>query len=569
MKDGILKRLFLVFSFVLPFFYFHAVQAKALDSLKPSVSCASLQNVDLEGIGGKGSHINSAKQVKVNGAEWCQIDGVLAPEIGFQMLLPSSEWNQRYMQIGCGGLCGRISLQPGAAAGCSALDSNGFALATTDMGHKTQETDFGKDRQKRSDFAWRAQHLTAITAKKLISVYYKSPPAWSYFNGCSDGGREALMEAQRFPNDFNGIIAGAEAMNFQVQNALYHSWQVVSNKDSTGHYLITGKDLTLIHKTVLSQCDALDGQEDGLIADPEACHPDLNVMLCKTDHSSQDCLSTQQISALRKLYEGPKDPITGEKLTVGGPQYGSELAWNGVFIPKTADSSVMSESIALPALRYMSFIDNPSPEFALKDLKFDLETFRKLKKLHPLYDATNPNLSAFYQAGGKLIIWHGWADPHISPINSIAYHDAIGKFMGDAKRQEFERLYLLPGVWHCSGGEGPSLVDFVTPIMQWVEDGHAPDKITTWQATSGDKNSFGQPTTDHTSNTGGIAALNIQKIPSNAASRPVYPYPFYAVWSGHGDVSKASSYIKKPLSFRDNTYRWAGKDFYSGYKFIN
>lgn len=554
--------------------------AANLAMMKPAVSCDSLKSTDLTEIGGKGSQVNSTSVIKLNNAQWCKVEGTLAPEISFRLLLPADSWNQRYMQVGCGGLCGSITLQPGAAAGCAPLNSNGFAVAATNMGHREEEADWGNDSQKRSDFAWRGQHLTALAAKKLIAAFYQKPAAFAYFNGCSDGGREALMEAQRFPHDFNGIIAGAAAMNFQVQNAMYHAWQVVSNRDKDGNALLTSKDLPLIHQAVLNQCDVLDGQKDGLIAAPEACHPNLDVLRCKAGQQDGKCLSNVQLTALKKLYDGPRDAKTGRKLIVGGPQYGSELAWQGVFIPEEKSQPVMSSMISLSSLRYVNFVTNPAPSFTLNELKFDQKTFDELSKLHSLYDATNPDLRAFAKAGGKLIIWHGWADPHISPLNSIAYHNALGKEMGTSQRQAFERLYLLPGVYHCSNGEGPSLVDFLTPVMNWVEKGQAPDAVTTWQASPQQKNSFGQPVgadgklpLKASPMQGGKPPvmerpdMKLETIPSNAASRPVYPYPQYAVWNGKDNVMQAASYVPKTLPVINKHYDWAGSHFYQPYQF--
>lgn len=169
--------------------------ALAREVVRPVMSCAKLADVSLTDIGGEGSRITTAKEITVNGAPACEVDGNLHPEIGFQVILPVSSWQQRYMQIGCGGLCGNIQLQIGAAAGCTPLNTHGFVLAATDMGHSMKEGDFGKDPQKRVDFAYRSQHLTAEVSKKLITAFYGRAPAYSYFNGCSDGGREALMEA--------------------------------------------------------------------------------------------------------------------------------------------------------------------------------------------------------------------------------------------------------------------------------------------------------------------------------------------------------------------------------------
>ena len=581
----------LLFIFSTLFWCMHDAHAADSNTLKNIIipaqsSCESLNGLNLSQIGGQGSRITSTKEVTTNNADYCVAEGHLAPEVSFKVMVPKTTWTGRYMQIGCGGLCGNINMMVGAAAGCNTYNGNGFVVAATDMGHPASEYNFGNDEQKRKDFAFRAQHLLAVSAKYITEQYYKQKPQWSYFNGCSDGGREALMEAQRYPNDFNGIIAGAAAMNFQTQNSLYHAWQAVSNTDKNGKAIITTKDLPLIHTAVVAKCDALDGQKDSIISDPQACHFDPSVLLCKAGQKDGQCLTAKQVTTLKKLYEGPKDPTTGEKLIVAGPQYGSELAWAGVFIPQTADQQAMSHMVSLQALKYLNFVKNPDANFDLKDMKFDAATFKKLSELHPLYDATNPDLSAFKAAGGKLIIWHGWADPHISPLNSIAYHNAVGQALGVDRRDQFERLYLLPGVYHCSGGEGNSLVDFLTPMMQWVEQGIAPQAITTYKANPDEHNSFGQPIGVGSDKKrgdlpalkagekpqmrmmGGGDKLSASTVPEGAASRPVYPYPYYAAYKGTGDVNQASSYEPKRLLVVKDQYEWMGKDFYKPYTFI-
>jgi len=191
----------------------------ALEVVRPSRTCSSLLTLDLASIGGSGSRVTSASvQDTDQGVTVCNVEGTLAPSIGFRVQLPLDGWTQRYLQVGCGGLCGRISLRPDAVAGCVPFESGRFVVASTDMGHQGNGGTFGANPQQRADFAHRGVHLTARAAKALIKTFYDRAPAYSYFSGCSDGGREALIEAQRYPDDFDGIVAGAPAMNFQVQN---------------------------------------------------------------------------------------------------------------------------------------------------------------------------------------------------------------------------------------------------------------------------------------------------------------------------------------------------------------
>lgn len=531
-------------------------------------SCADLAKVALADIGGPGSRVTSATEGTSNGAPACTVEATLAPSIGLRLVLPRQTWTQRFMQVGCGGLCGRIPTEVGAADGCVPLNAGGFAIASTDMGHQGNSAEFGRDPQQRADFAWRGVHLTALASKKLIKAFYGRAPSYSYFNGCSDGGREALVEAQRFPDDFDGILAGAAAMNFQVQNGIYHAWQARANTGADGKAILVAARLPVLHQAVLKQCDKLDGQADGLIADPRACRVDLAALQCKagaTDTSA--CLTAPEAEAARRLYEGPRDPQTGERLTAGGPMPGSELGWAGVFVPRSANDPIFSEMIALGALRNMIFEDNPPADFKLADLRFDKATFQRLRARHPLFDATNPDLSAFAARGGKLIVWHGWSDPHISPMNAIAYHEALHKRMG-AQAASFERLYLLPGVYHCGGGEGPSSVDFLTPMMEWVERGIAPRAVTARTPAPGQGHaSFGQPPALAGAKPAGPPpGAPAEAQASRPRARPLFPYPAVARYAGKGSEDDAASYVEDKALTAGGASDWLGADFYQPYE---
>ncbi|EIC83750.1 hypothetical protein SPM24T3_15116 [Serratia sp. M24T3] len=540
------------------------IAAPAMTIVKPVIDCADLANVDLSAIGGAGSKIMSVREV-VKGDIFCEVKGLLKPTINFTVLLPINSWSQRYLQVGCGGLCGRVLLQLDGAAGCRPLETSGFVIAATDMGHVTGEANFGNNPQKRRDFAYRSVHLTSVATKQLITTYYGRAAAYSYFSGCSDGGREALVEAQRYPHDFNGIIAGAPVNNFQVHKALDHGWEAVSNTDASGNAIITAQLLPLIHQAVLQQCDAQDGQKDGLIADPQSCHFDPSVLSCadlSADNiAGEDCLSELQISVLRKIYGGPRDSVTGQRLTAGGPLPGSELGWAGLFVPRKTGDLNYSQGVALSTLKYLNYEKNPPASFTLKDLKFNQQTLAELIKLHPLYDSSNSSLQAFYAAGGKLILWHGWADPSITPLNTLAYHLAIGQTMGTVERDKFERLYMLPGVYHCSTGPGPSQIDFLTPMLEWVEQGKAPDALVSYQTVPGQKSKIVTKALQ--------GDMRLEYVAEGAPSRPVFPYPDYAVYSGRGDEGQAASYLRKRLATVPTRYPWLGDKMFTPYQVMN
>jgi Tannase and feruloyl esterase len=536
----------------------------SLPIVRPVQACSDLASVDLGAIAGSGSRVTSAIEISAHGIPTCAVEGVLHPTIGFKVILPTQSWTQRYLQVGCGEFCGLISLNAGAVKGCLPWQVGGFVVASTDMGHQGTGAEFGTDPQKRVDFAYRGVHLTAVAVKKLIRSFYGRSQAYAYFSGCSDGGREALIEAQRYPNDFNGIIAGAPALNFQVQKGLFHSWQAWSNRTADGKAILLASRLTVLHQAAVEACDGLDGLRDGLIQNPLACHFNPRTLLCSGKSSDMaKCLTAAEVEVVRKLYDGPRDPVTGERLTIAGPLFGSELAWEDVSVPRSLDQPTISQIVALSALRYLLFEDKSNPDFSLGSMIFNHATFDRLRSLHPLYDATNPDLSAFAQSGGKLILWHGWADARVSPLNTIAYHDAVQRLMGKERTEMFERMYLFPGMSHCGGGEGPNEIDLLTPMLKWVEKGQPPGAILAFQpglaAASNSVTPTGQLSPRPVDPTGnkGPASITVQ-------SRLVYPYPYIAAYDGHGDPGQEASYTRgNTLSFQPPT--WAGADFFRPY----
>ena len=542
-------------------------QAKStLPVVKPIVACANLANEDITAIGGEGSKITKAVETTSDGIPVCSVEGILAPTIGFEALLPLQTWTQRYLQVGCGGLCGTISLSSGASAGCSLLTNGEFVMAATDMGHSGNDIDWASDPQKQADFAYRAQHVTAQAVKALISMFYGQPQAFSYFNGCSDGGREALMEAERFPDDFDGVIAGAPAMLFTVQNTLYHGWQAVSNTDTEGKVILTSKRLPLLHSAVVAACDETDGLKDGLIAQPALCAFDVASITCEqgaTDTAS--CLTTDEAAVVRKFYDGPHDPNTGAALTAGQPLFGSELEWQGVYVADSEDDGLMSTGAALPVWGNLAFEDT-NPDIKLSDLRFTEERLEALRAKHPLFDATNADLNGFEKAGGKLIMWHGLADPHISPANTLSLHEAMIATMGADAVHDFERLYLLPGVGHCSGGQGPSNIDLLSAMVDWVESGVAPEAVMT--SSTSETSSFGQPDFDDGStkfHRPEKLDLGVAKLPD--MTRPVYPYPFTARYTGEGNYTEASNWEKGNKAVVVKRRKWPGSDLFGPYHF--
>lgn len=551
-----LKALGIALLLILPGAAF--AQTANLPAVPAVSSCADLAKTDLVGIGGAGSTVTKAEETTSDGIAVCSVEGTLAPQIHFQALLPKTTWTQRYLQVGCGGLCGSITLRTGASSGCAILTDGGFVMAATDTGHSGMGADWGLDDGLRADFAHRAQHVTALAVKALIQSFYGQAPTYSYFNGCSDGGREALMEALRYPTDFNGIVAGAPAMLFQVQNTLHHGWLARSNTGADGKLILLSSKLPALHSAVLAACDAQDDLADGLISQPALCKFDPATIACPDGKDDASCLTAAEVDVVRKVYDGPRD-ANGVALTPGQELPGSELNWQGVFVPDSADQQPMSAMIATPVLQNIAF-DPPRTGMSLADLEFSTATLDALRARHPTIDATSSDLSAFQQAGGKLILWHGLGDPHIAPANTLSLHKAMIATMGADVVQGFERLYFIPGMGHCGGGQGPSELDLLTPIMAWVESGTAPDAILT--STTAPESSFGQP--EGVQPKGGMMQpkdLGVAPLP--AMTRPVYPWPATAAYAGSGDPTDAANWTKgadaETVALRD----WAGSDFFA------
>ncbi|WP_244818156.1 tannase/feruloyl esterase family alpha/beta hydrolase [Caballeronia sp. Lep1P3] len=529
-----------------------------LSVVKPVVDCSKLASLDITDIGGAGSSISSATvtAATVNGAtvNFCTVKGTLAPSNTFEVALPVDSWTQRFAELGCGGLCGNLS-DPTKQTSfsfsytCPLVQQGGFVTAATDMGHSGNGSAWTSDPQKQADFAYRGQHITTLAAKKLIQTYYGQAQKYAYFVGCSDGGREALMAAQRYPADYNGIVAGAPAAHFQIQNSLYHGWSVISNSTtgtSAGKAVLYADKAQVLHKAVVAACGNQSGAADGFIVDPRACHFDPATIQCPASASdTSNCLTAAEVATATKIYTGPTDATTGERILGGSPQYGSEINWPGVELPTSnstdapvAVTSLFSYTIVTGAYNLI-FTGSPTmpniDTFGYRDASFYPNY---LQANHPLNDATDPDLSAFKKAGGKLILWHGWADQHISPLYTIAYYQAVQNTMGEASASEFSRLYLVPGVGHCGGGEGFPNIDLVTQITGWVEHGSAPNAVMTYQTDSNAK---------------------------VTATRPVYPYPAIAKFTGSGDWHDGASFTQGAPIYTAAAPAWAGASFYSPY----
>ncbi len=522
-------------------------------------SCASLANLNESTMDTGKVTIAAATVTTTTAKQFCEVRGTIAAApssaINFQVHLPLTKWTQRYVQVGCGGLCGNVNVAIDNASGCAPALNGEFVVAANDMGAKVPEGgpmgSFATDPEKRIDFAYRGNHVTALVAKSLIRAFYGRQQRYAYFTGCSDGGREGLMEAQRYPDDFDGVSAGAPAMNFQVQNSFYHAWMASANLDAAGKPILLAAKLPVLHAAVLAHCDAIDGLRDGLLSDPRACRVDTDWVACKPGATATDaCLTAREAAIVRRIYDGPRAP-DGRSFLVGGPQPGSELQWD--FIPASATDRSMSAMLGAAMRRYMIFPQSPAPNALVDDFSFDARTFAEVTKLHGLNDATNPDLRPFARHGGRMILWHGWSDTSISPMTSIAYYKAVQQLMGARSADAMLRLFMLPGTGHCGGGDGFAQVDTLTPLMAWVEAGHAPAQLTADKVADLAKGPRGGlPGADQSGKQ--------LPLPSPAATvlarRTIYPFPAIPRPGRSGNVAGKSVVIEQPV------IDWYGADLF-------
>lgn len=517
----------------------------------PVMTCAELAQADFSTIPGASTTIFSAIPVTASANPLgdyagCEVNGLIAPQEQFQLMLPTQTYTGGYLQLGCGGYCGSDVLgTPAASYGCAPVTGGQFAEATDNEGHTSGAVfsgAFGADPTLRAAFGYQSEHLMATAAKAIIAAFYDHRPAESYFDGCSQGGHEGLLEAQRYPTDFNGIIAGAPASILTPLNIFYQAWNALANTGPHGAPILTMADLGPLHAAVIKACDALDGTRDGLIADPFACKWDPGAVQCRAGQVSTAasfCLTPAQVATVRKLYEGPRTP-SGQLLYPGWQLRGSEDNWAGWIVPVSGpESNSIDWGIATQTIKYLMF-KQATPSLTIHSIQFTTAFFSKMMgPTAGIWDATDPDLRAFRDHGGKLILWQGLADPAISPVGTIAYYTAVERYMGGAAQtRKFARLFMLPGVSHCGGGDGPDSFDGLSALVRWVETGKAPTSMLTSKVVNG----------------------------TVTQTRPVYEYPLIAVDTTGGPVTQASSYTPQnpPVRF-DGNVQWAGS-FSSGYE---
>ena len=434
----------------------------------------------------------------------CRVNGVIGSEIHFTLLLPD-EWNRRFMMGGGGGFVGQIQNQAGASV------NSGYATVGTDTGHQGGITDAGwalNNLEREVNFGYLAVHRTAETAKAIVRSYYGANETRSYFSGCSNGGRQAMMEAQRFPDDFDGIVAGAPAYDFTGIGAQFIKdvQAVFPDPRNLSARLFALDTLKSVEAQIVAKCDALDGVKDGLIEDPRAC---------KIDVGSLTGLTEAQRTALKTIYgetknkDGvitPAQPVGGEGEAING--WAQWIVGGAAPLPgQTAPSARFAFGTEM--FKYFVF-DDPSWDYS----RYEFSNYKRdTARAATFLNATNANLDAFKARGGKLILWHGWSDPALTALGSIKYYDQVQA--RDPKAGEYFRMFLMPGVLHCAGGPGPDTADWTAAIADWVENAKAPERVVARKAAAG----------------------------AVARTRPLCAYPQHAVYKGSGSIDEAESFV--------------------------
>jgi feruloyl esterase len=528
----------------------------SLSVVKPVTSCEQLASADFSKADVTGVSIQSATVLQSPKGPFCKVTGNIEPAVSFQVYLPIERWTQRFAQSAQNTL-------PVARSGTNQPALNGeLVLAITDKGGPgiSRETPWTYDnQQKRIDWAYRANHVTSLVAKALIKAFYGQAQRYSYFIGCSMGGRETLAEAQRFPEDFDGIVAGAPVVIDSVHNAFFPGWEWQANRRADGSIILASNRLSILHDAVMKQCAQPSGVLDGVLQHATACKFDPVWVQCVAGTSDiSRCLTRDEARVAQKLYDGPTDSA-GRHLDGGGFPLGSELRWQ---LSTEASPANEATNPGRALMRMLSPSDPAeTPATMDQNFAFNQEWFDKVAMMAPLWNTANTNLRPFQKHGGKLILWVGGSDLTVQPTTTIAYYENLQKALGAQQTDRFARFFLLPGVGHCGGGEGAAQLDVLTPLMAWTELNHAPQALVVGKTASG----------------GGDVPTNPYAQPAAPTlfTRPVFPYPAVAQYSGKGDSTDAANYrsmkpaLKVPQQFPPEIMQFFGPDNQKFYRVEN
>jgi len=434
---------------------------------------------------------------------FCRVAATLTPgadsQIQMEIWLPSENWNGKFLAVGNGGWAGTISFDA-MAAGLR----RGYAAASNDTGHSDAGAQFALSQDKLVDFAYRAMHEMTVQSKTIVGAFYSRPPRLSYYQGCSTGGRQGMMEAQRYPDDFDAIVAGAPVYNMVHMNVSQTALQVemLRNPDR----IVPQSKVTLLANAAVAACDANDGVKDSIINNPRACKFDPGALACKAG-DAPDCLTPAQVETAKQFYL-PVKTKSGQVVYPGRSP--------GVESGYAARIPVVGKPVGPLWGDMPKFVGHRDPNWDAMSFDLDKDLALTLKNAS-FIEASDPDLTKFKARGGKLLLWHGWADPGPSPENTITYYSQASKASGGGTTDDWMRLFLLPGVAHCGGGVGPDQADFLGAMERWREQGVAPAQIT--------------------------ASRNTGRSGLTPMTRPLCPFPQVARYKGSGSADEAVNFV--------------------------
>lgn len=494
-------------------------------------ACGSLARLNTQPPGEYPFLISQAAVVSPQGdlPAYCRVEGWVYPQVGFELRLPMDEaWNGKYLMQGCGGSCGRIKIE----AADDAL-ARGYAVTSTDMGHKGMPYSSiwaYNNRQAEIDFGYRGTQVATDVTQRITRIFYKTDPDFRYFRGCSTGGRQALVAAQRYPDYFDGITSGAPVASQTGVSVLHLGWSVRANFDADGEPILDGAKLKYVTQKALAACDHLDGAEDGVISNPLTCPFTAEQAACGPAEDTSKCLVPAEVKVLEDLYSGARTS-KGKALTVRTYPPGVEAELAGTIVGMGGNPPfALQQPMLDDNYRYQIFDkDRPQTE-TLFDFDYDRDP-KKLKTMERIYTWDKPDLTALKKADAKLFMYHGWNDVEIPAYLSVDYYEKAVKTLGGMDNaQDTARLFLVPGMAHCRRGDGVNSFDTLTVMERWVETGVAPDKIIA----------------SHLKKPEAYGGLPVPRHPLPAEdvsfTRPLYPHPSSAQYSGEGDVNEAANW---------------------------
>lgn len=518
-----------------------AARYAKLPVVKPINSCADLAKIDISKVADASGAVKSSVMIETEKGPFCKVTSEVAPEILVTAYLPAEHWTQRYYQgRGEDGATGTNGFS--MAGTCQPALNGEFVYSVSNVrftmvtGDKVSSPTWVPDPQKIIDYAYRGNHVAAVISKTLMKAYYGQGPRYSYFIGCSDGGRQGLIEAQRYPDDFDGVAAGSPGILTTAEEASFHLWNYQADRRADGTNILMPEKLKLLHGAVVAQCDTLSGVKDGLLEDPSACHFNPASMKCRADSTdTSSCFTADEVTAIQKLYDGAHDD-QGTYFYFGLNRASEEL-WP---LPKTPTAEPSAATTHALQLAYIILPEvTPDLYSDFHRVTFTKAGFERASVRSPLYNAGNTDLRTFAARGGKLILWHGLSDPQIPAAATIAYYQGVQKFMGKEATDGFLRAFMLPGVGHCGGGDGYTEIDVLSALMAWVELKQAPTQII-----SGKTNERTRPITPQATYQPMPDKPFAMPEPKLTATRPVYPYPYIALYTGKGHPSDDANYTR-------------------------